>query len=250
MTPNKKKKTGLEVFLILELCVFVVCGTLYSNGLSKDGRLYALWLLVHQDGTQQGEKDSTNVCQEWKWRTVATSTLVSTVSYQTYISRSKLCGWRRCRKSRTVTSYKLKTIYRRTIDTYFRCCNGWRRRGNECPIAICRYGCKNGGSCYSPNRCRCTPFWTGPNCGIDVNECSSNNGDFQQQCINRRGTSRLCSCNSWYKTSPYDSKKCVDVDECQRLIECTCASGSNSCGKSCRNTVGSYYCTWGKSYRL
>lgn len=159
---------------------------------------------------------STNVCQEWKWRTVATSTLVSTVSYQTYISRSKLCGWRRCRKSRTVTSYKLKTIYRRTIDTYFRCCNGWRRRGNECPI--------------------------------DVNERSSNNGDCQQQCINRRGASRLCSCNSWYKTSPYDSKKCVDVDECQRLIECTCASGPNSCGKSCRNTVGSYYCTWGKSY--
>ena len=37
MTHSKVKKTGLEVFLILVLCLFVVRGTLYSNGLSKYG---------------------------------------------------------------------------------------------------------------------------------------------------------------------------------------------------------------------
>ena len=31
-------------------------------------------------------------------------------------------------------------------------------------IAVCSSGCYNGGSCTSPNKCSCTPQWTGLTC--------------------------------------------------------------------------------------
>ena len=36
MTHLEMKKTALRVFLVLALCLFVVRGKIYSNGLSRD----------------------------------------------------------------------------------------------------------------------------------------------------------------------------------------------------------------------
>lgn len=45
---------------------------------------------------------SSNVCQERRDSSVATSTLVSTVSYQSYTTSCGLFGWARCRRSRLI----------------------------------------------------------------------------------------------------------------------------------------------------
>lgn len=199
MTHSEVKKTVLRVFLVLALCLFMVRGTIYSNGLSRYGR---------------------NVCEERKYKSVSTSTLVSTVSYQSYTTKCGFFGWGRCRRSRTVTGYKWKTIYRWTTDIHLKCCYGWSRENNCCSKAICSFGCNNGGTCNYPNRCTCTSYWTGSTCSVDIDECGSSNGGCQQICNNRKGQSRTCSCYRGYKTNPYDFKKCVGKRKLPIIAQC------------------------------
>ena len=54
----------------------------------------------------------------------------------------------------------------------------------------------------------------------DINECSSNKGGCQQICNNRRGASRTCSCYRGYKTSPFDSKKCIGKSKFPSFLKC------------------------------
>ena len=86
--------------------------------------------------------------------------------------------------------------------------------------------CKNGGRCLesgasqtvAPGKfiCKCSSYWTGHDCGTDVNECAVSNGgcDVLQTCTNNQGRANTCgSCPSF---APADSKgSCVVEGSCQ-----------------------------------
>ncbi|KAL9986755.1 hypothetical protein ACROYT_G000945 [Oculina patagonica] len=193
-----------------------------------------------------------NVCSSDRSTSVSKSIRVTTTSYQSYTTSCGWFGWARCKRSRSVTSYKYRRAYYTDYDTYLSCCSGWRRSGSTCPIPICRYGCNNGGTCNSPNSCSCSSGWTGSSCSIDKNDCTPNNGGCMQRCNNRRGASRTCGCYSGYKTDPRDYRRCIDVNECRAGRACSCAGSrySNVCGARCTNTNGGFYCSCKTGYRL
>ncbi|XP_078571508.1 uncharacterized protein LOC144859097 [Branchiostoma floridae x Branchiostoma japonicum] len=76
-------------------------------------------------------------------------------------------------------------------------------------------------------------------CQKDHNECSSNNGGCQHNCVNTDG-SYHCSCRTGYQQS--GSKNCVEINECSR--------NTDGCQHNCVNTLGSYYCTCRDGYQL
>lgn len=94
---------------------------------------------------------------------------------------------------------------------------------------------------------------------LDVNECSTNNGNCDQMCTNTNG-SYACSCGLGYMLSSDNStcngglKICtyvemviflhpiLDVDECSLL--------NGNCSQMCNNTIGSYMCSCITGYFL
>ncbi|XP_063408823.1 uncharacterized protein LOC134692303 [Mytilus trossulus] len=84
------------------------------------------------------------------------------------------------------------------------CSSGWRHNGdNNCNIAICDPECRNGGTCYHPNRpCRCRNGYQGDICeGVSAcshlrpcypgkcygQTCVCSNGFNGQSCLNLKG---------------------------------------------------------------
>lgn len=67
----------------------------------------------------------------------------------------------------------------------------------------------------------------------DVDECSNNNGECEQLCLNEH-SSFLCACDAGYLLES-DKKHCFDVNEC--------AEGNSGCSHVCENTPGSYQCS-------
>lgn len=89
--------------------------------------------------------------------------------------------------------------------------------------AVCSPGCRNGGSCASPNRCNCPSGWTGGYC--------------------QTGMTSIVTIACLTKFFP--SEMYIDVNEC--------TAGSHNCDTrngGCVNTVGSFRCTCNSGYRL
>lgn len=152
-----------------------------------------------------------------------------------YKTRCGLFGWGRCNRYRTVNYGCTKTCYRRV------CCNGYT--GSQCNSPIC-HGltfCYNGGTCASPNKCRCAAGFTGSQCQTDVNECERRTAGCAENCTNTFGSFQ-CSCIRPGYILGSDRKSCVDQDECQ--------TGVAECEHECSNTVGSYTCSCREGYDL
>ncbi|XP_063712546.1 fibulin-1-like [Symsagittifera roscoffensis] len=95
--------------------------------------------------------------------------------------------------------------------------------------------CGSNGFCISGS-CRCLPGWDGVTCDLDADECSSENGGCQINCINTPG-SFYCGCaDPGYQTSA-NGFVCIDADEC--------VLGTDDCDESsstCSNSEGSFNC--------
>ena len=116
----------------------------------------------------------------------------------------------------------------------------WQVKFNHGDIYIyiepqCYSGCHNGGTCISPNKCKCTSGWTGYTCSqgrtsdnnfglcsvslmyVDINEC---NGDHkcQYQCQNSQG-SYTCLCPSGYQLK-LDGRACGGQYICSIFVAC------------------------------
>ncbi|XP_060567605.1 uncharacterized protein LOC132726311 [Ruditapes philippinarum] len=183
-------------------------------------------------------------------------------------------GWERCSKSRTVYKRCSKTCYKNV------CCAGYS--GSDCNIPSC-FGlnvCPNGGTCQSPDTCKCPRGFSSPACSdidecsnsthgcqhdcentdgsyrctcrngfilnsdlkacLDLNECNVNNGGCSHICNNNNG-SFSCSCKDGYNLSA-DGRSCYDVDEC--------SLGTAACSQNCTNTEGSFTCSCNNGYTL
>eukprot|EP00730_Choanoeca_flexa_P000967 TRINITY_DN10418_c0_g2_i2.p1 TRINITY_DN10418_c0_g2~~TRINITY_DN10418_c0_g2_i2.p1 ORF type:complete len:614 (+),score=65.24 TRINITY_DN10418_c0_g2_i2:26-1843(+) len=138
--------------------------------------------------------------------------------------------------------------------------------------------CANNGTCStntSTYTCQCTPGWTGRQCNMDVNECSTsmvtpvcqNNAT----CINTAGSYRCQCATGWQgQNCSQDIKECqLQPDICQNGASCTELDGDYRCecplqwtgkncsqdvdecaayqpcrsGATCVNTDGSYTCS-------
>eukprot|EP00079_Xenopus_tropicalis_P009638 XP_002933858.2 PREDICTED: epidermal growth factor-like protein 6 isoform X1 [Xenopus tropicalis] len=160
------------------------------------------------------------------------------------------------------------------------CCYGWKRnRKGQCE-ALCEQGCKHG-ECVGPNKCKCTPGFTGKNCNQDLNECGLKPRPCEHRCMNTHGSYK-CYCLNGYMLMPDgscsnsrtcamancqygceqvkgdirclcpssglqlgpDGRTCIDIDEC--------AVGKASCpiNRRCVNTFGSYYCKCQNGFEL
>ena len=88
------------------------------------------------------------------------------------------------------------------------CCAGYEEVESEKCEPQCTDPCQNGGICANPGTCSCPQGWTGHDCSIDVDECSSSESLCQQKCENTDG-SYTCSCNpGFYKVSD-NSSECL-----------------------------------------
>ena len=98
---------------------------------------------------------------------------------------------------------------------------------------------------------------------IDTNECSTNNGGCEHNCVNTMGSS-YCFCDKGYELK--QSIFCIglfmdaltilqytlfimylfslfsDIDECK--------NNSGGCDHTCNNVIGSYSCECSKGYQL
>jgi len=103
------------------------------------------------------------------------------------------------------------------VSSEFLYCKDTGENGNQC---FCTYD-----TCdiRPTNSTQCT----------DIDECETDNGGCEQNCLNQQGD-YFCSCNNGYVLRD-DRRTCGDVNECQN---------SNPCfnGQQCVNTYGSYYC--------
>uniref|UniRef100_A0A8C9QXS3 EGF-like-domain, multiple 6 n=1 Tax=Scleropages formosus TaxID=113540 RepID=A0A8C9QXS3_SCLFO len=157
--------------------------------------------------------------------------------------------------------------YGRRVD----CCYGWKMNSKGQCEAQCEHGCKHG-ECVGPNKCKCSPGYTGKTCSQDLNECGLKPRPCEHRCMNTHGSYK-CYCLNGYMLMPDgscasrtcalahcqygceevqgetqclcpsaglqlgpDQRTCVDIDECE--------SRRDLCpyNKRCVNTFGSYFC--------
>ncbi|XP_052799382.1 protein kinase C-binding protein NELL1-like [Mya arenaria] len=67
------------------------------------------------------------------------------------------------------------SYFRRPVYGYIYYCKpGWTHTGNRnCNIPICRPSCKNGGTCESPNVCKCPSTSTDGSCQTPIKSVST-----------------------------------------------------------------------------
>ncbi|XP_069558783.1 epidermal growth factor-like protein 6 isoform X1 [Brachyistius frenatus] len=160
------------------------------------------------------------------------------------------------------------------------CCYGWKKNSKGQCEAQCEHGCKHG-ECVGPNKCKCSPGYTGKTCNQDLNECGLKPRPCEHRCMNTFGSYK-CYCLNGYTLMPdgsctnsrtcslahcqygceevegeircqcpsaglqlgQDGRTCVDIDEC--------VTGKNLCpyNRQCVNTFGSYFCKCQDGYDL
>ncbi|XP_067648778.1 uncharacterized protein [Haliotis asinina] len=93
------------------------------------------------------------------------------------------CWWHCCDREEIQTPVTYMT---------YKCCPGWTHNGDQnCNIAHCYPPCENGGTCYSPGRCRCRAGYTGNTCsGVD---CNHERPCFPGECQDN-GKTVVCNC--------------------------------------------------------
>ncbi|CAL8379165.1 unnamed protein product [Arctogadus glacialis] len=119
------------------------------------------------------------------------------------------------------------------------CKPGYVGNGTTCR-AFCEDGCRNGGTCVSPNSCVCPSGFTGRHCETDIDECAEGLIECHNRshCVNLPGWYH-CECRDGYHDDGsyrLDGGSCADVDEC-RLQTHTCWNDS-----VCVNLPGGYDC--------
>uniref|UniRef100_A0A8D0CM60 Neural EGFL like 1 n=1 Tax=Scleropages formosus TaxID=113540 RepID=A0A8D0CM60_SCLFO len=119
------------------------------------------------------------------------------------------------------------------------CRPGYVGNGTICR-AFCEEGCRNGGTCVSPNTCLCTSGFTGQHCEKDIDECAE--GLVQchnhSHCVNLPGWYH-CECRSGFQDNGsylLNGASCIDVDEC--------ATQTHTCWNDtvCLNLEGGFDC--------
>ncbi|CAL1547130.1 unnamed protein product, partial [Lymnaea stagnalis] len=87
--------------------------------------------------------------------------------------------------------------------------------------------------CDHVKGCVCKSGYTGDNCNIDINECTSGALICKERevCINLHGSAK-CECQSGYEYDGFGH--CLDINECSK---------NNDCYQTCTNTEGSYSCS-------
>uniref|UniRef100_A0A8C5BL75 Neural EGFL like 1 n=1 Tax=Gadus morhua TaxID=8049 RepID=A0A8C5BL75_GADMO len=119
------------------------------------------------------------------------------------------------------------------------CKPGYVGNGTTCR-AFCEDGCRNGGTCVSPNSCVCPSGFTGRHCETDIDECAEGLIECHNHshCVNLPGWYH-CECRDGYHDNGsylLDGGSCADVDECS-LQTHTCWNDS-----VCVNLPGGYDC--------
>ncbi|XP_059141488.1 protein kinase C-binding protein NELL1-like [Physella acuta] len=121
------------------------------------------------------------------------------------------------------------------------CKDGYAGDGYTCRPK-CSGECRNGGKCVAPNVCECRHGYIGPNCELDIDECTLgiSKCHVNSVCINMPGWYH-CDCVEGYHSSWPDNhygSLCLDVNECQGEGEGhTCHNTTQ-----CVNTDGGYTC--------
>lgn len=96
-------------------------------------------------------------------------------------------------------AYRDVVRHRLSKQVVYYCCPGWEKMNEssqDCTKAVCKFSCKNGGTCTKPNTCTCLPGFTGKYCEIDVNECKEEK-PCDQFCHNTEG-SYYCTCREGF----------------------------------------------------
>jgi len=215
----------------------------------------AVFLALDERSTTLGESlraGGLHVCsRKYTFNTYYTAS-AQRIAYDNYRTCCKkvwgIC-LKRCTRYRTrmITYYVSKLKVNQGTSLF--CCSGWARRGNQCPVAICRPACQSG-FCVSPNKCHCKSGFTGKHCQVDINECLKS--PCQQTCSNLRG-SFACSCRRGYRKVSSDPKdgRCQNINECKTSkMLCSCAVARSDCKAKCVDTIGSYKCQCSTGYQL
>ncbi|KAK6172795.1 hypothetical protein SNE40_016383 [Patella caerulea] len=135
-----------------------------------------------------------------------------------------------------------KHLYSLVITSYI--LNPKRKRY----VMVAKYSCVNGYRLLNGNAAYmyCSNSrWTAqeiPKCIYDNDPCETDNGGCEHACVFYKKNNRhVCTCNKGFILG-YDSKTCVDIDEC--LIE------KGGCQQICHNTHGSYACDCRRGFLL
>ncbi|XP_077974871.1 uncharacterized protein LOC120330220 [Styela clava] len=118
---------------------------------------------------------------------------------------------------------------------------------NECQAEAMPAHCKNcvnfegGFSCIA---CE-DGFTTNNTACLDIDECDTNNGGCQQECLNFPGTFK-CNCQSGHEliADGLDGESCQDINECEPN------DGLGPCEHYCENSIGSFTCHCLPGYEL
>ncbi|HPS31436.1 MAG TPA: EGF domain-containing protein [bacterium] len=104
-------------------------------------------------------------------------------------------------------------------------CKDYLNRTSVCVQCVENGNCATGYECLT-NACS------------DINECSTNNGGCQHNCVNTGGN-YYCTCNSGYALNP-NNHTCDDINECS-LNANLCKENGDS-NAQCVNGTGNYSC--------
>ncbi|XP_035658090.1 uncharacterized protein LOC118403475 [Branchiostoma floridae] len=192
------------------------------------------------------EAYSSDRCAVTKTSVVSTQVTYRRSYSSIYYINCGFWGWNRCPRYRT--SYRTEYGTQYSTEQY--------EESTDCYH----------GNCTANGTCACDDGYTGSTCQDDIDECTTQNPDCEQKCVNTPGSYRCLnedecatgnhdcthSCNNTYGNFTcgcrmgYDfntsTRHCVDSNEC--------LDNNGGCQHNCTNTNGSFLCTCADGYML